>query len=133
MSLSLTLAVLKPDLVLHPMHLSAVRRVIVESKFWVVRRFQLLALDKKFVLFFFSSLVALGKEQAEAFYAEHAGKFFHQRLVEHMTSGPCQPLILAKVWRTLDEKSHISYSGHKENAIKEWRSLMGPPKVFQAR
>ena len=45
MSLSLTLAVLKPDLVLHPMHLTAVRRAIVESKFWVVRRFQLLALD----------------------------------------------------------------------------------------
>ena len=111
MSLSLTLAVLKPDLVLHPMHLAAVRRAIVESKFWVVRRFQLLALDKKFVLayfFFFSSLVTLGKEQAEAFYAEHAGKFFHQRLVEHMTSGPCQPLILAKV--CCDEKSHISYS-----------------------
>ena len=56
MSLSLTLAVLKPDLVLHPMHLAAVRRAIVESEFWVVRRFQLLALDKKFVLvYFFSS------------------------------------------------------------------------------
>ena len=53
MSLSLTLAVLKPDLVLHPMHLAAVRRAIVESKFWVVRRFQLLALDKKFVLAYF--------------------------------------------------------------------------------
>ena len=100
MSLSLTLAVLKPDLVLHPMHLSAVRRAIVESKFWVVR----------------SSLVTLTKEQAGAFYAEHEGKFFHQRLVEHMTSGPCQPLILAKV-----------------NAIQDWRSLMGPTKVFQAR
>ena len=46
----------------------------------------------------------------------HEGKFFHQRLVEHMTSGPCQPLILAKV-----------------NAIQDWRSLMGPTKVFQAR
>ena len=46
MSLSLTLAVLKPDLVLHPMHLAAVRRAIVESKFWVVRRFQLLALGR---------------------------------------------------------------------------------------
>ena len=126
MSLSLTLAVLKPDLVLHPMHLTAVRRAIVERKFWVVRRFQLLALDKKFVLFFFSSLVTLGKEQAEAFYAEHAGKFFHQRLVEHMTSGPCQPLILAM-------KNLTSLILAKENAIKEWRSLMGPTKVFQAR
>ena len=100
MSLSLTLAVLKPDLVLHPMHLAAVRRSIVESKFWVVR----------------SSLLTLTKEQAGAFYAEHEGKFFHQRLVEHMTSGPCQPVILAKV-----------------NAIQDWRSLMGPTKVFQAR
>ena len=92
MSLSLTLAVLKPDLVLHPLHLAAVRRAIVENKFWVVR----------------SSLVTLTKEQAGAFYAEHEGKFFHQRLVEHMTSGPCQPVILAKV-----------------NAIQDWRSL-GP-------
>ena len=100
MSLSLTLAVLKPDLVLHPMHLAAVRRAILESKFWVVR----------------SALVTLSKDQAGAFYAEHEGKFFHQRLVEHMTSGPCQPLILAKV-----------------NAIQDWRSLMGPTKVFQAR
>ena len=100
MSLSLTLAVLKPDLVLHPMHLAAVRRAIVENKFWVVR----------------SNLLTLGRDQAEAFYAEHKGKFFHQRLVEHMTSGPCQPLILAKV-----------------NAIQDWRSLMGPTKVFQAR
>ena len=56
MSLSLTLAVLKPDLVLHPMHLAAVRRAIVEGKFWVVRRFKVLALDKEFVLaYFFSS------------------------------------------------------------------------------
>ena len=100
MSLSLTLAVLKPDLVLHPMHLAAVRRAIVENKFWVVR----------------SNLLTLGRDQAEAFYAEHKGKFFHQRLVEHMTSGPCQPLILAKV-----------------NAIQDWRSLVGPTKVFQAR
>ena len=100
MSLSLTLAVLKPDLVLHPMHLAAVRNAIVENKFWVVR----------------SNLLTLGRDQAEAFYAEHKGKFFHQRLVEHMTSGPCQPLILAKV-----------------NAIQDWRRLMGPTKVFQAR
>ena len=99
-SLSLTLAILKPDLVLHPLHLAAVRRTIVESKFWVVR----------------SSLITLSKEQAGDFYAEHEGKFFQQRLVEHMTSGPCQPLILAK-----------------ENAIQDWRSLMGPTKVFQAR
>ena len=33
-------------------------------------------------------LAALRRDQAEAFYAEHAGKGFFQRLVAFMTSGP---------------------------------------------
>lgn len=98
-ALSLTLAILKPDLVLHPRNLALVRRAIVDHQFWVVR----------------SDLVRLTRRQASEFYSEHLGKFFHRRLVEHMTSGPCQPLVLAR-----------------EGAIQEWREVMGPTKVFRS-
>uniref|UniRef100_A0A8D0HA20 NME/NM23 nucleoside diphosphate kinase 6 n=1 Tax=Sphenodon punctatus TaxID=8508 RepID=A0A8D0HA20_SPHPU len=43
-------------------------------------------------------------------------KFFYQRLVEFMSSGPMRAYILAH-----------------EHAIPLWRSLMGPTKVFQAQ
>ncbi|XP_078534047.1 nucleoside diphosphate kinase 6 isoform X2 [Lissotriton helveticus] len=45
-----------------------------------------------------------------------AGRFFYQRLVEFMASGPMRAYILAH-----------------EDAIKLWRDLMGPTKVFRAR
>nr|XP_005496872.2 uncharacterized protein LOC102066627 [Zonotrichia albicollis] len=45
-----------------------------------------------------------------------AGRFFYQRLVEFMASGPMWAYILAH-----------------ENAVPLWRSLMGPTKVFRAR
>ncbi|NXR20341.1 NDK6 kinase, partial [Cinclus mexicanus] len=83
-----------------------------------------------------------GPEQSRRFYREHegtsgaqglpewdadpgrcllgpclfAGRFFYQRLVEFMASGPMWAYILAH-----------------ENAVPLWRSLMGPTKVFQAR
>ncbi|XP_021239875.1 nucleoside diphosphate kinase 6 [Numida meleagris] len=57
-----------------------------------------------------------GREQSRRFYREHAGRFFYQRLVEFMASGPMWAYILAH-----------------ENAISLWRSLMGPTKVFRAR
>ena len=54
--------------------------------------------------------------RAEEFYSEHREKFFYNRLVTFMSSGPCQPLILAR-----------------EDAISGWRELMGPTKVFRTR
>uniref|UniRef100_A0A1B6DP29 Nucleoside diphosphate kinase-like domain-containing protein n=1 Tax=Clastoptera arizonana TaxID=38151 RepID=A0A1B6DP29_9HEMI len=53
--------------------------------------------------------------QVEKFYEEHKHKFFYNRLVTFMTSGESEVCILAK-----------------ENAIKEWRKLMGPTKVYQS-
>ncbi|XP_072558727.1 nucleoside diphosphate kinase 6 isoform X3 [Paramormyrops kingsleyae] len=44
------------------------------------------------------------------------GRFFYQRLVEYMSSGPMQAYILAR-----------------DDAISRWRELMGPTKVFRAR
>ncbi|ENN70514.1 nucleoside diphosphate kinase 6 [Dendroctonus ponderosae] len=55
-------------------------------------------------------------EEAQYFYEEHKHKFFYNRLVTFMTSGASDLYILAK-----------------ENAIKDWRSLMGPTKVYRSQ
>eukprot|EP00092_Neocalanus_flemingeri_P041944 GFUD01045682.1.p1 GENE.GFUD01045682.1~~GFUD01045682.1.p1 ORF type:complete len:202 (+),score=44.52 GFUD01045682.1:55-660(+) len=98
--LQLTLAILKPDLVQHPPNLSQVHNMIIENEFFVVR----------------SKIINLPRSRAEQFYVEHKEKFFYTRLVTFMSSGPCQPLILAK-----------------QEAIPAWRELMGPTKVFKTR
>ncbi|CAO3701189.1 hypothetical protein G6F70_000317 [Rhizopus microsporus] len=56
------------------------------------------------------------EEQAGQFYAEHKGKFFYHRLCGYMTSGPFHAMILSS-----------------PNAIKEWRSLIGPTHPVRAR
>jgi len=60
--------------------------------------------------------VLLTKTRAEAFYAEHKGKGFFDELVGFMTSGPIYALKLEKV-----------------DAIKSWRTLMGPTKFEVAQ
>ncbi|VVC32447.1 Hypothetical protein CINCED_3A008904 [Cinara cedri] len=55
-------------------------------------------------------------EQAERFYNEHKSKFFYNRLVTFMTSGPSEAYLLAR-----------------EDAIAVWRCLMGPTKVFKCQ
>ncbi|MDR3646381.1 MAG: nucleoside-diphosphate kinase [Candidatus Babeliales bacterium] len=52
--------------------------------------------------------IQLTKEHAETFYAVHAERGFFPELVEFMTSGPVVVLAL-----------------EKENAVAEWRKLMG--------
>jgi nucleoside-diphosphate kinase len=54
-------------------------------------------------------MLHLTREQAEGFYAVHAGKPFFESLTKFMSSGPCVPLAL--------EKEH--------DAIAAWRKLMG--------
>lgn len=46
----------------------------------------------------------------------HAEKFFYDRLVSYMCSGPISPMILAH-----------------PDAIQRWRALMGPTKSHVAR
>ncbi len=50
----------------------------------------------------------LTKKEAEGFYAVHRGKPFFESLTNYMSSGPCIAMILKK-----------------ENAIADWRKLMG--------
>ncbi|XP_055041419.2 nucleoside diphosphate kinase 6 [Misgurnus anguillicaudatus] len=98
-ALQLTLAVIKPDAVAHPLILEALHQKIVEN-FIIIRKKDLM----------------WRREDSEKFYAEHAGRFFYQRLVEFMSSGPMRAYILAR-----------------EDAITHWRAMMGPTKVFRAR
>ncbi|KAF1494188.1 Nucleoside diphosphate kinase 6, partial [Pygoscelis antarcticus] len=98
--LQLTLALLKPDAVAHPLVLEAVHETILSNRFLIVR----------------AKKLRCGREESRRFYREHAGRFFYQRLVEFMASGPMWAYILAH-----------------ENAVPLWRSLMGPTKVFRAR
>ncbi|XP_070947724.1 nucleoside diphosphate kinase 6 isoform X1 [Macaca nemestrina] len=99
-ALQLTLALIKPDAVAHPLILEAVHQQILSNKFLIVRMRELL----------------WRKEDCQRFYREHEGRFFYQRLVEFMASGPIRAYILA----------------HKD-AIQLWRTLMGPTRVFRAR
>ncbi|XP_067610424.1 nucleoside diphosphate kinase 6 isoform X3 [Pseudorca crassidens] len=99
----------------------AVHQQILSNKFLIVRMRELL----------------WRKEDCQKFYQEHegsqkykkfswhqcldegtlfAGRFFYQRLVEFMASGPIRAYILA----------------HKD-AIQLWRTVMGPTRVFRAR
>ncbi|XP_054240952.1 thioredoxin domain-containing protein 3 [Indicator indicator] len=52
---------------------------------------------------------ALTREMAAQFYKDHEGKPFFEQLVNYMTEGPSVVMILTK-----------------ENAVEEWRNLMGP-------
>uniref|UniRef100_A0A8U8BJV9 Nucleoside diphosphate kinase n=1 Tax=Geospiza parvula TaxID=87175 RepID=A0A8U8BJV9_GEOPR len=129
--LQLTLALLKPDAVAHPLvcevragpgraghgtaqHSTAglattpQRRLFPQAVHAAILRHRFLIVRAK--------EVRCGAEQSRRFYREHAGRFFYQRLVEFMASGPMWAYILAH-----------------ENAVPLWRSLMGPTKVFRAR
>ncbi|GAA5891334.1 hypothetical protein JCM6882_004660 [Rhodosporidiobolus microsporus] len=56
------------------------------------------------------------EEDAAEFYGEHKGRFYFPRLVQHATSGPFVALALCA-----------------PDAIKRWRSLIGPTKVFMGQ
>lgn len=99
-ALQLTLAVIKPDAVAHPIILEALHNKILENNFVIVRRKDLV----------------WKREHSAMFYAEHSGRFFYQRLVEFMSSGPMRAYVLAR-----------------DDAIHHWREMMGPTKVFRAK
>lgn len=98
--LQLTLAVIKPDVVAHPYRFRVIRDLILEKDFLVVR----------------SKLLRWTRSDAERFYSEHKGRFFYNRLVGFMTSGPMCAQILAG-----------------DDAISRWRKLMGPTKTYRAK
>ncbi|XP_061082974.1 thioredoxin domain-containing protein 6 isoform X2 [Conger conger] len=58
----------------------------------------------------------LSQEMAEEFYKEHRDKPFFSQLVEFMSRGPCLLMALTK-----------------ENAVEEWRAMMGPADPTRAK
>lgn len=96
--LQLTLAILKPNVVSHPHLVHQIKDMIHQRGFLFIR----------------SKRMHLTRSRVEDFYREHEGRFFYNRLVSFMSSGPISAHILAR-----------------ENAIAEWRKLMGATKVFK--
>ena len=96
--LQLTLAILKPDVVCNPIITKEIQQLMLHNDFLFVRTNQ----------------IHLSRERAKQFYAEHDGRFFFNRLVSYMSSGPIITHILAR-----------------HEAIPVWRRLMGPTKVFK--
>lgn len=99
-SLELTLAILKPHVVKSPFVLQKIRGLIIDNNFKVVR----------------TRRTTLTSKEAALFYLDHKDKFFYNRLLTFMCSGPSDIHILA---------------GH--DAIIRWRNLMGPTKTYQAQ
>ncbi|KAH6790061.1 Nucleoside diphosphate kinase family protein [Perilla frutescens var. frutescens] len=58
----------------------------------------------------------LDEDTVKRFYVEHASKSFFSNLVQYMTSGPVRIMIL-----------------EKENAIADWRALIGPTDAKKAK
>jgi nucleoside-diphosphate kinase len=91
-TLQRTLAIIKPDAVAKRAT-GQIISMILENGFNIVGM----------------KMLELNKQQAEGFYAVHAGKPFFNSLTDFMSSGPCVVLALEK----------------EENAIAAWRKLMG--------
>ncbi|KAI8139270.1 P-loop containing nucleoside triphosphate hydrolase protein [Fennellomyces sp. T-0311] len=96
----LTLALLKPDICANAALPPKIYQAIKDREMEIVQQRQVLWTEN----------------DAGAFYAEHKGKFFYERLCGYMTSGPFQALILSS-----------------PNAIKGWRALIGPTHPVRAR
>eukprot|EP00047_Mylnosiga_fluctuans_P022027 m.112200 g.112200 ORF g.112200 m.112200 type:complete len:181 (+) comp9108_c0_seq2:1879-2421(+) len=100
MALQATLAILKPDIASHARNVQMVMGVLARHGLTPVRTVE----------------TAWDEHSAKLFYAEHKERFFHQRLVEHMTSGRMIALALVA-----------------PNAISTWRSLLGTSKTYRSR
>ena len=93
-----TLAMIKPDAVRAGYAHSILARIRAEG-FTVIQQ----------------QKVRLTKSRAQAFYAEHQGRFFYENLVSKMSSDYVYAMVLAK-----------------PGAIKHWRQLLGPTNVSRA-
>ncbi|XP_048356780.1 nucleoside diphosphate kinase 6 [Sphaerodactylus townsendi] len=101
--LQLTLAIVKPNAVAHPLILEAVHKIILSNEFLIVR----------------SRDLAWNRQDSQQFYREHSGHFFYQRLVEFMASGPMRAYILAHeeaipFWRSLMGPTKVFRAQHTD-------------------
>ncbi len=73
-----TLLNIKPDAIEQNLVGEILKRVEAKG-------FRIVAMDK----------MRLTRKEVEAFYAVHKGKYFYDRLIEYMLSGPCIPVVVA--------------------------------------
>lgn len=85
----------------------AIERRIVGKIIGVIERHAFKIVDMK--------MVYMTKKYAAWLYREHKGKSFFEKLVNFTASGPCVFLVL-----------------EKENAIEDWRKLIGPTDIEEA-
>ncbi|PWN53017.1 nucleoside diphosphate kinase [Violaceomyces palustris] len=98
--LELTLALIKPSVCTYQPDVTKILKEIKRSGLQMVRTKRL----------FWKA------EDAHRFYAEHKGRFYYDRLIVGMTSGPSLAIALAG-----------------PNAISQWRSMLGPTKAYKAK
>ncbi|KAJ4842719.1 hypothetical protein Tsubulata_043632 [Turnera subulata] len=60
--------------------------------------------------------IQLDEDRASIFYSEHSSKSFFSSLIRYMTSGPVLVMVL-----------------EKDNAITDWRTLIGPTDASKAK
>ncbi|KAK0552561.1 hypothetical protein OC846_002853 [Tilletia horrida] len=100
-NLQVTLALLKPTVTSYAPDVSEVLKTIKRSPLQIVRT---------------RRLFWKVEDEAKKFYAEHEGRFFHQRLLLMASAGPCIALALCG-----------------NNAIQEWRRMIGPTHVYRSK
>ncbi|VDM40293.1 unnamed protein product [Toxocara canis] len=61
--------------------------------------------------------IRLSADDAQRLYAVHRDKFFYERLIRHVTSGPVIVMQLRS---------------ESDDAIEHWRNLMGPSKLLKS-
>ncbi|XP_067937947.1 nucleoside diphosphate kinase 6-like isoform X2 [Watersipora subatra] len=96
----LTLALVKPSTLVRPHAVQSIIELIRKENIYIIQRKQTL----------------LSPSCAAEFYREHEGKFFYNRLVTYMTSGPLLAFTLAG-----------------NDIVTRWRALMGPTKVYKTQ
>ncbi|KNE63095.1 hypothetical protein AMAG_08263 [Allomyces macrogynus ATCC 38327] len=101
---ALTLGLIKPDLYADPNAVHAVFERLRRDQWEVVRQREVLFQPR----------------DAGAFYAEHQGRFFFDRLVGYMTSGPFSAMLLRR-------------PDPNKDAITAWRALIGPTHPVRAQ
>ncbi|KAJ1903250.1 hypothetical protein LPJ81_003159, partial [Coemansia sp. IMI 209127] len=101
-STEITLALLKPDLLANPEFVESILSEIRNNRHGVE------ILRRKRVFW--------TQEQARAFYVEHRARFFYDRLVRYMTSGPFEAMAL-----------------RGPGAVAWWRKEMGSTRPVQMR
>ncbi|GAA5950723.1 hypothetical protein JCM8115_004956 [Rhodotorula mucilaginosa] len=99
-ALQLTLGIIKPSVAAHQPHVQDIMKEIKRSGLEIVRTKRLMWRER----------------EAEEFYAEHKGRFYYPRLVQHAVSGPLVALALCS-----------------PDGIQRWRNLIGPTRVFEGQ